>query len=119
MSKVAGQLLWNRKKITIPANTTTLNVDTGLTQVNLALSDPPLGDGIVASRVQVIPLAPLAGWANIIHAEPFLDPATNTVHVVFTYDSEQGDALPFNVLFWDPHTIIGPGEAMTYNPPIQ
>lgn len=119
MSKVAGQLLWNRKRIVFAPATTTLNVDTGLTQVNRALSDPPLGDGIAASRIQVLPLAPLAGWANITHGEPFLDPATNTVHVVFTYDSEQGSPLPFNALFWDPHTSVGPGDAMTYNLLIQ
>jgi hypothetical protein len=119
MSKVAGALLWNRMAITFPPSTFTLDVDTGLTQVDRALSDPPLGNGLVASRVQVIPLAPVSNWAGMTHGEPFLDPITNTVHVVFTPGGAQPEppyqVAPFNVLFWNPHTLVGPGEADPYD----
>jgi hypothetical protein len=99
--------------IVLPSEEGTRDVDTGLTQVNQALSDPPLGDGIVASRVQVIPLAPVDGWLGLTHGQPYLDPITNTVHVVFAIGGQRPDTT-INVLFWDPHTIIGPGEADPY-----
>ena len=126
MSNQAGALLWNRKTVAFGPSQASVDVDTGLTQVNRGFGeDPPLGgSGLIASRVQVIPLAPTAGWADVAHGEPFLDPATNTIHVVFVH----GGVLPepplpfqfpsFNVLFWDPHTSIGPGKADTYNAPI-
>lgn len=113
MSNVAGALLWNRMAVELPPNAPTLDVDTGLTQVNRALSDPPLGNGIVTSRVQVIPLAPIDGWLGLTHGEPFLDPITNTIHVVFAIGCQRPGAT-INVLFWDPHTLIGPGEADPY-----
>lgn len=107
----------------------TLDVDTGLTQLGKSFAaqspgEPTLGvagtsapapGALPASRVQVIPLAPLPQWDNITHSEPYFNTTTGTVHVAFT-NSDQGNAT-INVLFWDPHTLVGPGEADTYNTP--
>jgi hypothetical protein len=128
MSTKAGTLLWNRQRFALPAGLDTV-IDTGLTQVNksfasMSLNEPPLGvttappgppDGTTpASRVQVIPQAPLGSWASITHGEPFLDPATGTVKVLFSNNGQQNATV--NALFWDPHSMVGPGEADTYNP---
>lgn len=131
MSTKAGQLLWNRKRITLDPDSTIV-FDTGLTQTNRALAnssdgEPPLGVvsavapafGVEpASRVQVIPLAPTPAWATVIHGEPYVDEATGRVFVqLINTDAENPTTI--NVLFWDPHTSIGPGQADTYNlPPI-
>lgn len=122
MSTKAGQLLWRRAQITLEPGVT--DFDTGLTQLNRAfenssIDEPGLGstpfpiDPNDGSRIQVIPLAPLNAWATVLNAEPFLDPTTNTIHVLF---AQFVDEVPvtINVLFWDPHTAIGPGRAMTY-----
>lgn len=127
MSTKAGALLWNRQRLTLAAGITT--IDTGLRQVNkgfnnMSINEPPLGvsaappgppDGTTpASRVMVIPMPPnYAAWNNITMGEPFVDPATGTVKVTFN----NGDKTPatVNVLFWDPHSIPGPGQADTYN----
>jgi hypothetical protein len=124
MSTNAGQLLWNRQRITLAAGDTL--VDTGIRQVNQnfaanSVGEPNLGipgiaapgDGTLpASRVQVIPMAPLSQWTNVDHSEPWVNTATGTVFVTFT----GGGGETINVLFWDPHTAIGPGEAETYHP---
>jgi hypothetical protein len=127
MSKNAGQLLWNRQRINLPAGTTQVN--TGLTQINRSfesesIGEPPLGvtaappgpapGTLPASRVQVIPLAQTDKWANVTHGEPYLNPATNTIFVAFQNASEIG-ITDLNVLFWLPHSMIGPGDADTYN----
>ena len=122
MSRKAGTLLWRRKKVEFPPSTGTIDVDTGLTQVDRSFGDMSPGEpGFGApSRVQVVPLAPTANWGSISHGEPFLDPATNTIHVVFSvgFTPEPPFQLqPLNVLFWDPHSIVGPGDAEAYNPP--
>jgi hypothetical protein len=105
------------------------DIDTGLTQLNKAFagmspSEPPLGvnatapppDGTLpASRVQVIPMAPLSKWNSVVHGEPYFNTNTNTVHVRFSTTNE-GSVTDLNVLFWDPHSIVGPGKADTYNP---
>lgn len=128
MSTKAGQLLWNRMMIDVASNGT--DCDTGLTQVNKgfesdSVNEPPLGisgtsapaDGArPASRVQVIPLAPLGKWMYITHSEPYFNTTTGTVHVKF-YSSAEGGTDDLNVLFWDPHSGIGPGQADTYNLP--
>lgn len=129
MSKKAGQLLWNRQRMTLAGGVTT--IDTGLTQVSRSfesesIGEPPLGvtvappgpaDGMLpASRIQVIPMAPLEDWSGITHGEPFVDPATNTVKVTFTNTSSPPSTVTPNVLFWDPHSMMGPGDADTYNP---
>jgi hypothetical protein len=125
MSTKAGALLWNRQRITLPPGLTT--VDTGLTQVNksfagMSPNEPPLGveaappgppDGALpASRVQVIPMAPMSAWALIGHGEPFVDPATGTVKVTF---NNGGAPVEVNICFWDPHSMVGPGQADAYN----
>jgi hypothetical protein len=115
MSKNAGQLLWNRVNLFIGPGAT-VDVDTGLCQVLKAwgassINEPGFG---FPSRIQVIPMAPVGGWLGVSHGEPFLDPATDTIHVSFTNNGE-GPAF-INVLFWNPHTLIGPGEADGYNP---
>lgn len=104
-----------------------VDVDTGLTQLNKSFAaqspgEPPLGiagtaepagGALPASRVMVIPMAPLAAWDDITHGEPYFNTTTGTVHVVFTYATE--GEITINVLFWDPHTMVGPGEADPYN----
>jgi hypothetical protein len=130
MSTKAGQLLWNRMHLTIPADDT-LNVDTGLTQLNRAFGNssdgeptlgveaavPPAAGALPASRIQVIPLVPTGAWATVTHGEPYFDTDTGTVHVLFANSHEENDA-EVNVLFWNPHTSIGPGDADTYTTPI-
>lgn len=126
MGLKAGALLWNRQRLTLENGFTT--VDTGLTQVNQAFgnmspNEPPLGvtsappgpaDGTLpASRVHVIPQSPRNSWATISHGEPFVDPVTRTVKVTFSNTLE--GPVTINVLFWDPHSMVGPGEADTYN----
>jgi hypothetical protein len=120
MSKKAGALLWNRQRVTVPAATNggppgTLDVDTGLTQENkafagMSLNEPTFGN---PSRIQVVPLSPIPAWATLTHGEPFFNTTTGTIHVVF---SNAAGAATINVLFWDPHSIVGPGVAVTYNP---
>jgi hypothetical protein len=112
MSIKAGALLWNRQRIFIPLSIVPYRVGTGLTQVNKSFADmspnePGFGD---PSRIQVIPLAPTANWASISHGEPFLG-ANGEIIVLF---SNSGTPVEINVLFWDPHSILGPGQADTY-----
>jgi hypothetical protein len=129
MSANAGTLLWNRKNITIgPAATP---VDTGLCQTRLnfegnSIGEPSLGiPGVVApapgslpaSRVQVLPMAPTSDWGSVRHSEPWFNTATNTVFVTFWTANETEATI--NVLFWDPHSAIGPGQADAYNAPLQ
>ena len=130
MSTNAGTLLWNRRRITLlPGETGITDVDTGLRQPQLAfgnssIDEPPLGiSGTAppvpgttpASRVEVIPQAPLSPWLSITHSEPWFNTVTGTVFVTFKITSEI--PLEINVLFWDPHTAVGPGQADTYNAP--
>jgi len=129
MSTKAGALLWHRMRLTLSAGLTT--VDTGLTQLNKSfandsIGEPPLGvaiappgppDGTLpASRVHVIPMSPIPAWTSVTHGEPFVDPATGTVKVTFNNVVSPAGPVTINVLFWDPHTIVGPGQADTYNP---
>jgi hypothetical protein len=127
MGTKAGVLLWNRQRLTLAAGLTT--IDTGLRQVgkafgNMSPNEPPLGvsaappgppDGTApASRVMVIPMpVGYAAWINITHGEPFVDPATGTIKVTFA-NSDKTPAT-VNVLFWNPHSVPGPGQADTYN----
>jgi hypothetical protein len=126
ISNNAGNLLWNRQSITLQAGVPT-DIDTGLTQVQQdfsqsSVNEPFLGipgtaapgpGALPASRVQVIPLAPLAGWQFVTHSEPYFNTSTGTVHVAFTFNGEGATTL--NALFWDPDTKIGPGQAVPYN----
>jgi len=130
MGLKAATLLWNREHLVLASGITSF--DTGLTQTNRSFADyspnePPLGvssappgppDGTLpASRIQVIPMAPLGVWVDITHGEPFVNPATNTVWVTFNNNSKTPAEI--NVLFWDPHSIVGPGLAATYNQNIE
>jgi len=125
MGLKAGALLWNRQRLTLQVGATSF--DTKLTQVNqsfagMSPNEPPLGvvaappgpaDGTTpGSRVQVIPQAPLSAWTNVTHGEPFLNSATDTVWVTFHVITAPATV---NVLFWDPHSMIGPGNADTYH----
>ena len=120
MSLKAGALLWNRMQVTIPAATVervgTFEVNTGLTQVNRNFADQSPQEPDLEERIQVIPMAPIGEWSLITHGEPFFDPATNTIHVLFT-NTDMLLSHTINVLFWDPHTLVGPGQADPYTPP--
>lgn len=109
MGKKAAALLWNRMRA--PVHDGVIDVDTGLTQPNRSFPSYSLNEPDLASRIQVVPLAPLSKWAGVTHGEPYLDPITGTVHVQFAAGAD-GDV---NVLFWDPHSILGPGDADPYN----
>lgn len=125
MSKQAGQLLWNHRHLTLASGVT--DVDTGITQLgksfnNDSSGEPPLGVNatttpapgtLPASRVQVLPMAPLSTWGSITHGEPYFNTTTNSVHVAFT---NGGSSVAVNVWFFNPATDIGPGQADTYNP---
>lgn len=118
MTKIAGNLLWNRMQITLVPGPNP-PIATGLTQTNLAFgTDPPLNgvNYLVASRVQVVPLAPTAAWANVTHGEPYVG-IDGTVYVAFT-NADVELPTTINVLFWDPHSMIGPGDADTYLAPL-
>jgi hypothetical protein len=125
MGRKAGALLWNRQHVTLTVGAN--NIDTGLTQLGksfeadspgepiLGISGvaPPPAGTLPASRVQVIPMAPLAAWDLITISEPYFDTTTGTVHVVITLGGQTPETV--NVLFWDPHTVVGPGDADAYN----
>jgi len=128
MGQKAGVLLWNRQHITLPFGITP--VDTGLKQVStsfagMSLGEPSFGVEIAppgppdgtgpASRVQVIPMAPLGPWSLVTHGEPYLNPATGTVWV--TFNNQDEGSVTINVLFWDPHSMVGPGDADLYTDP--
>jgi len=114
MSKKSGQLLWNRQNVTLPAGP--FPVDTGLTQLNRAWANSSVDEpGFAApSRIQVIPMAPLSAWAGVTHGEPFFNPASQSILV--TFFNVSGSPTTLNVLFWDPATAVGPGEADLYAP---
>jgi hypothetical protein len=123
MSKKAAALLWNRMRFTVLDGV--IDIDTGLTQPNRSFPDyspgePPLGTSGVAtpapgalppSRIMVIPLAPLSAWQGVTHGEPYYNTTTGTIHVQFS----NGVTTEVNGLFWDPHSLVGPGDADTYN----
>jgi hypothetical protein len=131
MSINAGQLLWSRLQFDVAASEVASSVNTGLIQNNLGFASssadeptlgvtevdpgPVIGDATdTPSRIQVIPLMPVAAWANVFHSEPYVDPVTNAVHV--TFYNTTGSVVTVNCLFVNPHTLIGPGEAVAYNP---
>lgn len=103
MALASGALLLNRVQLTLPGGVT--DVDTGITEVSLAVT-PSL-----ASRVMVLPMAPTANWEFVTHANPTYSSTTRTVHVAFTNSS---GATTVNVLFWDPHTTVGPVDTDSY-----
>jgi len=114
MAEQAGHLLINRQRITLAAGDN--DIDTGLKQTALNF-DP---DPNMADRTMVLPMAPLDNWAGVTHENPYYDAGTGTVHVVI--NNPGGEPVVINVLFWDPHTSIGPIDVDDYNvveqPPI-
>ena len=118
MSKNAGALLWRRMSVFVPGGVVGAlgapgDTDTGLTQLNKDFANQSVGEPGFGSpsRIQVVPLAPTSVWNFVTHTEPVFDPTTETIHVLF---SNSGPPVTVNVLFWDPHTAVGPGEADTY-----
>ncbi len=109
MAVQAGQLLINRRRLSLSAGANV--IDTGLRQTNLNFDpDPPLGGSVsVASRVMVVPLPPTNAWAGVSISEPVLG-AGGTVEVTFNAP----DPVVLNVMFWDPHTFICPMNAEPY-----
>lgn len=128
MSEKNGTLLWNRMRIGPIDSGATLTVDTGITQLGKGFplqspGEPSMGTAGVApppagttpaSRLHVIPLMPTSAWSGITMSEPFLNTTTGTMQVAFTNNSET-EVTTLNVLFWNPHSIVGPGDADTYN----
>lgn len=121
MSKKAGELLWRRMRITLPPATggefpipSITNVDTGVTQLNKAFDDMSLDEPSFGtpSRIQVAPMSPIPAWSSVTHSEPAFDSGTETVHV--TFFNHVQSPVTINVLIWDPHSTIGPGEADLY-----
>jgi hypothetical protein len=121
MSAKNGQLLVSRQQITLDAGANT--IDTGLRQVNLSFGASSVGEPDLAARTMVIPLpagvgpgpgpSPFGIWADVVvSAEPTIGPG-GTVLVELTWNGEGGSAI-FNVLFWAPHTSIGPVDAAPY-----
>jgi hypothetical protein len=116
-----GQKLWHRERFEVPAvgaKPGEHTVDTGIKQPNTGFGDYSPGepaleaDGPVGSRIQVIPMAGgdgLANWTQIRHGEPFVD--GGTIHVTFYND---GPLVTVNCFFWDPHSMVGPGDADRY-----
>jgi hypothetical protein len=71
---------------------------------------PPLD--LLPSRIQVIPVAYGTGlddWQFLTHNDAFFDPTTQTCWVEFE-NSDPENSHTVTVLFWDPHSIVGPGE---------
>lgn len=99
MSKIAGQLLWNRVRFTLTGSTPPVPINTGLCQKSYALGT----DAGFPGRVMVIPLAPTASWTGVTMSEPYM--LNGTVYVNFSYT---GEPITLNVLFWAPHTYVGP-----------
>lgn len=128
MSTKAGTLLWRRMKVTVPSSGV-IDVNTGLIQQTKNFPDqspnePPLGRTALvspppgatpASRIHVIPLAPITQWLGVFHAEPYVSTVTNTIHLAFSDVAAQPQVHNINVMFWDPHSVVGPGHADTYN----
>jgi hypothetical protein len=120
MSTKAGTLLWNRIHVTFPPDTNSVTIDTGIRQVNksfpaMSPGEPSLAD---PTRIQVIPLAPTAEWSGMGMSEPVVNPATGTIEITFgggLIPEPPFQRGPLNVLVWDPHSIVGPGDADIYN----
>jgi len=113
MGLKAGTLLWNRRRIDLPLGTTP--VDTSLIQGAQSFAGMSPDEPGLTQRVQVIPMAPTNKWSNVTHGEPYVG-AGGTVWVDFTNNND-GPITNLNVLFWDPHSLVGPGKAATYNGP--
>jgi hypothetical protein len=97
MSKKAGNFLWRRMRITLPAGTgggegpvfpSRTDVDTGITQLQKGFNNDSLGEpgfdiGGVGdpTRLQVVPMAPMTAWNSVTMDDPNWDLTTETMHV--------------------------------------
>jgi hypothetical protein len=110
---IAGNLLLNRMHLFLAPGVNIIH--TGLQQDLRAFpvgepTDDPAPNH--ASRIMVFPLSPIVAWAGVTHGEPYMDPTSKTIRVAIT-NPTQG-TVEVNVLFWDPHSIVCPLDAMTY-----
>lgn len=123
MGLKAGALLWSRKKLTLDPGVNPAT-DTGLRQVlqnfgDMSIDEPRINQFVgsdgstIGSRIQVIPLVPTSNWANVAHSEAFLA-ADGSIRVIFTNNGP--NPVTINVLFWNPHSLIGPGDADVQSP---
>jgi len=122
MSTKNGQLLVSRQQITLVVGSNI--IDTGLRQVNQAFGASSVNEPNLAARTMIIPLVgsnDAAGdWSLVrVAAEPSIGP-NGTVLVELTYLRDGGGDGTYNVLFWAPHTSIGPVDADPYTvlPPV-
>lgn len=118
MSTKNGQLLVSRQRITL--NGPPQTIDTGLRQVNQAFGASSVDEPGLAARTMLIPLvgstAASGDWRDVrVSTEPSIGP-NGTVIVELAWDGE-GEEATFNVLFWAPHTSIGPVDADPYIAP--
>jgi hypothetical protein len=58
-------------------------------------------------------MMPTVEWGPITHEEPYVDPLTKTIKVKFINADDKEDHT-INAFFWDPHSIVGPGDAFPY-----
>lgn len=116
MSTKNGQLLVSRQQITFVGPVPQV-IDTGLRQVNQAFGASSVNEPSLAARTMIIPLvgsndAP-GNWSLVrATAEPSIGP-NGTVLVELAYLGEDSGTT-YNVLFWAPHTSIGPVDAEPY-----
>lgn len=115
MSAKNGQLLVSRQQITLVAGSNI--IDTGLRQVNQSFGASSESEPGLAERTMIIPLVgsndAAGNWSLVrVAAEPSIGP-NGTVLVELTWLGESGDGT-YNVLFWAPHTSIGPVNAEAY-----
>lgn len=105
MALTAGQLHITRKVLLLPTGAN--DVDTGIIQTELDVSPGQARLSTDPSRVVVIPVGNVGPFLDIASiSEPFLDPTTNTVHVIINVSN---NTLHVNVLFLDLSTFAGPG----------
>jgi len=97
MPMISGQRLWNRAHLTLTSGENI--IPHRLAQVNRNI-DPQF-----APSVQIIPLPPLANWVGV---ELGAQPDDENVVLISPDDRE------VDVLFWEPHTVVGPGDADDY-----
>jgi hypothetical protein len=117
MSAKNGQLLVSRQQITLVAGPQT--IDTGLRQVNQSFGASSESEPGLAERTMIIPLAASSSatgdWSLVRVADPTIGP-DGAVRVQMTWLGEASSAT-YNVLFWAPHTSIGPVDAEPYSAP--
>jgi hypothetical protein len=102
----SGQRLWNRKHLVLEVGENI--VPHGLTQLRRNI-DPQF-----APAVQIIPLPPLDAWAGVqLGAQP---DSENVMFIVPDTGGKTGkpEQVELDVLFWEPHTVVGPGDADEY-----